>query len=240
MPVIKGREKDRSVFASPFSRAYWRLSAAEFRNLYSFILAALFAALRIAVKSLSIPVGESLYISLDFFVNSVGSMIYGPLMGLLVGAVSDTIGAILFPKGPYFFPFIVVEMLSAFLFGLFLYRQRLSALRIVLSRFAVVVLCNFVVNPLIMKWYYTVVVGKDIAFLRWATVIKNLCLFPAEAALLVLWIGAVSSAAYRMNLIYIKPARMEVKKAVLGIALLTLLAAGGIALYYYLKTSGKI
>ena len=235
-----GKNRDTSLFASPFSRGYWRCAAAEFRNLYAFILAALFAALRIAVKSLSIPVGESLYIGLDFFVNSVGSMIYGPLMGLLVGAVSDTVGAILFPKGPYFFPFIVVEMLSAFLFGLFLYRQKLSAGRIVLSRFAVVVLCNFVVNPLIMQWYYTVVVGKDIAFLRWAAVLKNLCLFPAEALLLVLWLDAVSTAAYRMGLVYAKPAKMNVKRAAFGIVLLTLLAAGGIALYYYLKASGRI
>ena len=237
---MTGKNRDTSLFASPFSRGYWRCAAAEFRNLYSFILAALFAALRIAVKSLSIPVGESLYIGVDFLVNSVGSMIYGPLMGLLVGAVSDTVGAILFPKGPYFFPFIVVEILSAFLFGLFLYRQKLSAGRIVLSRFAVVVLCNFVVNPLIMKWYYTVVVGKDIAFLRWATVLKNLCLFPAEALLLVLWLSAVSSAAYRMGLVYAKPEKMNVKRAVFGIVLLTLLAAGGIALYYYLKASGRI
>lgn len=238
MSYIKIRES--TVFNTPFSREYWRLSAAEFRSLRSFILAALFAALRIAIKSLSIPVGESLYISLDFFVNSVGSMIYGPLMGLLVGAVSDTIGAILFPKGVYFFPFIVVEMLSAFLFGLFLYRQKLSAGRIVLSRFTVVVLCNFVVNPTILQWYYTAVSGKDVPFLRWANVVKNLCLFPAEAVLLILWIGSVSMAAYRMKLIYTKPEKINVKRAIWMIVLLTLCAAGGIVLYYYLKSIGKI
>ena len=54
-------------------------------------------------------------------------MIYGPLVGLLVGAVSDTIGAVLFPTGAYFFPFIFVEMFSSFIFGLSFIAQSCQA-----------------------------------------------------------------------------------------------------------------
>lgn len=107
--------------------------------------------MRIAVKAVKIVIiPGALNFGFDFIVNSAGSMIYGPLVGLLVGAVSDTIGAVLFPTGAYFFPFIFVEMLSSFIFGLFLYRAKLSSWRVIASRFAVVVVCNFIVNPLVM------------------------------------------------------------------------------------------
>ena len=49
--------------------------------------------------------------------------------------VSDTLGALLFPTGAYFFPFIFVEMLGSFLFAVSLYRTKItSALRTVERR----------------------------------------------------------------------------------------------------------
>ena len=69
------------------------------------VFAAVIIAMRIAVKAVKIVIiPGALNFGFDFIVNSAGSMIYGPLVGLLVGAVSDTIGAVLFPTGAYFFP----------------------------------------------------------------------------------------------------------------------------------------
>lgn len=234
----KNNRLDRTLYASPFSLGYWRSATREMGNLRSLILAALFVALRVAVKSARIPLGELLHISLDFLVNSVGSMLYGPLMGLLVGAVSDTIGAILFPSGQYFFPFIAVEMISSFIFGLFLYRAKLSTGRILLSRFTVVAVCNFVVNPLIMRWYYEVVMGRDYALFRWARVIKSLCLFPVEATVLVLWLGVISRVTYRMKLSHSGDGKLRFTPlSIAGLVALTLLSAAGIFTYYYLKAN---
>ena len=196
---------DTTLYRSPFCGGFWKSAVREFRSTSSLVLAAMFIALRVAVKLLRIPVVEGLFITLDFFVNSVGSMIYGPLVGLLVGAVSDTIGALCFPSGPYFFPWIFVEMSSSFVFGLFLYRAKLSGPRIILSRFTVTVFCNLLLTPLIMKWNYVVMYGKDYAIFRWVGVVKNLCLFPLEALLLILWLGVISAVTYRMKLTYDKP-----------------------------------
>ena len=62
-------------------------------------------------------------------------MLYGPIMALLGGLISDTIGAVLFPSGPYFFPYALIEMSSGFIFALFLYRAKLTEFRIILARF---------------------------------------------------------------------------------------------------------
>ena len=196
---------DTTLYRSPFCGGFWKSAVREFKSVRSLVLAAMIIALRVAVKSFSIPIAENVFLGVDFLVNSVGSMIYGPVVGLLVGAVSDTIGAFLFPKGVYFFPFILVEMSSSFIFGLFLYRARLSGPRIILSRFTVTVVCNLLINPLIMKWNYIVTMGKDYAIFRWVRVVKNLCLFPLEALLLILWLGVISAVTYRMNLTYDKP-----------------------------------
>lgn len=96
------------------SRSYWAEAARSFRNTRMLVFAALIVALRVAVKFLRVPLAAGLELSLDAYVNSLGSLVYGPLMGLAVGAVSDTVGCILAPTGAYFLPFILVEMTSSF------------------------------------------------------------------------------------------------------------------------------
>ena len=89
------------LFKHPFSRAYWRQAASELKNTRMLIFAALMVALRVALKSLTITIAPNLQISVGFFVNAFGAMVYGPVVALLGAAISDTLGCILFPTGPY-------------------------------------------------------------------------------------------------------------------------------------------
>ena len=99
----------KAIFSHPFCPEFWRCAAGEFKNWRMLVFAAVIIAMRIAVKAVKIVIiPGALNFGFDFIVNSAGSMIYGPLVGLLVGAVSDTIGAVLFPTGAYFFHFIFV------------------------------------------------------------------------------------------------------------------------------------
>ena len=93
------RTIDRTVFSHPFNGRYWRLALSEFRSLKMLVVAAMLTALRIAVKSLTIQIMPGLNITFGFIVNAVGSMIYGPVVAVVTSAVSDTLGAILFPTG---------------------------------------------------------------------------------------------------------------------------------------------
>lgn len=82
-------------------------------------------AMRIAVKAVKIVIiPGALNFGFDFIVNSAGSMIYGPLVGLLVGAVSDTIGAVLFPDGSYFFSVLILSKCSAASFRAFSFTRK--------------------------------------------------------------------------------------------------------------------
>ena len=87
------------TFKTPFCREYWQLAFAEFKDTKMIVFAALILALRVAVKPLSIPVAGDLKEGIGFIVNAFGSMIYGPVLALLSGALSDTLGYLLYPSG---------------------------------------------------------------------------------------------------------------------------------------------
>ena len=126
-----------NTYRTPFSLNYWRDACAELKSTRMLVLAALLVAVRVALKSLSIPVGESLYITVGFFVNAVGSMVYGPVLGFLSGIVCDLLGCLLFPKGPFFLPFTLIEGLGSLAYALFFYRARLSPTRIFAAKLTV-------------------------------------------------------------------------------------------------------
>lgn len=224
-------EKNRSILG----KDYWFDAAKQFSNVKIIAVAAIIIALRLAVKLFKIPLATDLFLTFDCYVNAVGSFIYGPLVGLAVGAVSDTIGAIVMPTGAYFFPFIFVEMFSSFIFGLFLWKRPLTVVRTVMSKFTVNFVCNIIMNSILMKWYYTFFgIDKVYPFINVARIVKSLVLFPLEGALIFAVLQAVLPALKPLGLtdkIYFKQ-KITAKHIVLMVVL-TLLSIG-LVLFYYL------
>lgn len=216
--------------------AYWRLALASFRSTQMLTFASLICALRVVVKLFRIPLAAGLTLSLDCYVNALGSVVYGPLVGLLVGAVSDTLGCLLFPSGPYFFPFIFVEMSSSFIFGLFLWRRRLTVNLVLLSKFAINLVCNIILTSIIMKWdyyfFYGIEKAEAYAVINLVRIGKNLVLFPLEAMLITLVLQAAIPALNRLKFSGLDPAQLRLeKKHYVMIAVLLLISIGLIVLY---------
>ena len=189
--------KSTALYQTPFSKAYWRDAAMELKDIRILVFAALMIALRVALKSLGIPIAADLKINIAFFINALGAMVFGPVVAILAAAVSDTLGCLLFPTGVYFFPFIFIEIAGSLVFALFLYRTRVTATRVILSRFCVDFFVNIVLNAPIMAWYYQVVLNKSYAFFQLPRILKNLALFPLESVLLILFLMVMIPLAYR-------------------------------------------
>lgn len=113
--------KSTALYQTPFSKAYWRDAAMELKDIRILVFAALMIALRVALKSLGIPIAADLKINIAFFINALGAMVFGPVVAILAAAVSDTLGCLLFPTGVYFFPFIFIEIAGSLVLLLFLY-----------------------------------------------------------------------------------------------------------------------
>ena len=200
------------------------------------VYASLICALRIVVKAFRIPVlPGGLTVSFDGYVNALGSLVYGPVVGLAVGAISDTIGAILFPSGAYFFPFIFVEMLSSFLFGLFLWRRKITTHWVILARFTVSFCCNIILTSLVMKWMYVAMdIEKTYYFINTARIVKNLVLFPLEGVLIAVILNAFIPALKSFRFVDERQAGIRLqKKDVLLVILLSALAVGVVLLYVF-------
>ena len=228
------------LYATPFSKAYWKDACKELTKVRMLAVAAILIAVRVALKSLAIPIAPpTLMINLGFFVNALGAMIFGPVVASLSAAISDTLGALISnPTGsPYFFPFIFVEIAGSLIFALFLYRAPLTGLRITMSRFCVSFFVNIVIQTPIMLMYQTMILGNSYKVFDLPRICKNLVLFPFESLLLILFLGLMVPITYKMKLTYDPPKKLKItKKAVLAVVILFVVGScstAGFAWYDY-------
>ena len=216
-------------FKSPLSKDYWRESSAQVKNLRMLVVAALMVALRVALKSIYIPVGDNLNIMAGFFINALGSMIYGPVLAALTGVASDLLGVMLFPKGPYFFPFTIIEMMGSVIYALYLYRAKLSPARIFLSKLTINVFINIICNSIALSWLY----GRAVGIYLIPRVAKNLLIFPLEAILLTLFLSAMAPVVRRLGMDIGEQPKLVINRShIVILAALFIVSVAAVAAYY--------
>ncbi len=118
-----------------------------------------------------IPVIQTdiLRVSFGFIPLSLGSMLFGPLIGGIGGAVSDLMGMVVAPKGPYFPGFTLNAFLSGMIYGFFLYRKPKTLPRIILAVLCVSVFINLGLNT----YWLTILTGKGFLALLPSRIIQN-------------------------------------------------------------------
>ena len=111
---------------SVFSADYWRAARRELNNPRVLAFSGLVCAMAIVLESLPIYLlGPSLKIYFSFLAVSLGCMCYGPVVGMMAGAIIDTVGFLLASYGePYFPGYLITAMLSGLIYGVMLYRQK--------------------------------------------------------------------------------------------------------------------
>ena len=214
---------------SIFSGTYWIQAAKELANVKMLVFAALMIALRVVLKAVQIPlVPGQLQIGVGFLINALGAMTFGPVVAVIAAGISDTIGALFFSSGAYYFPFIFVEIAGSLIFSLFLYKRKITLPRIILARLAVVAVCNFILNPLIMRVY----VGESYQLITTLRVVKNIAMFPAECLLLVIFLRAMAPVLKMTGLNRAELGELKLEPwKILLLALLAILAVAGFMLY---------
>lgn len=223
-----------------FGRTYWQAAALELKNTRSLVFASLIVVLRIVVKAFKIPLAAGINITFDCYVNSLGSLIYGPVVGLCVGAVSDTLGYMLFPSDVYFFPFIFVEMLSSFIFGLFFWKKQISVTRVLAAKFTVNLICNIILTSLFTKWMYIYFSDPRAAtynLINLVRIVKNLVMFPVESVVIVMILSAFIPSLKSLKLVASEQGELAFSKKHIIILILATALSVGLVLFYifYLK-----
>lgn len=237
MMTEKTNGKKSALFATPFSRAYWAQAFSEAKNPRMLVFAALIIALRVALKAVKIPIAPSVEINTAFIVNAFGAMVYGPIVALMGAAISDTLGVLLVPSGPYFFPFIFTEMAGSFIFALFLYRTEVSIPRLLLSRFCICFFVNIVMTEPIMIQYYKLFMTSQYVPFQVVRIVKNMMLFPVEAVVLALVFRGLIPPFRKMGYLYSGTEHLALNKKhivlLVSLFLLGAAATAGYAVYDY-------
>ncbi|MEG2120084.1 MAG: folate family ECF transporter S component [Pseudoflavonifractor sp.] len=176
-----------SIYKHPFSRAYWKDALADFRKLRTLAFAALMVAACVALAQIpAIPIGEGVRVTWGFLARSVCALVGGPVTALVFGFVEDTLSFFLHPTGPYFPGYTLTTMLGTLIYALFLYRARVTVLRVFLAK-----LTTNVMNVLLGSLWSAILYSKGYLYYFTTSLVKNTVMLPIQTIMLVLLFGAM-------------------------------------------------
>lgn len=225
------------LFPHPFSKAYWKQAASEFKNTKMLVFAALMIALRVVMKMVSIPIGVDLRINTAFVVNAYGAAVFGPVVALVAAAITDTLGCIFFPTGVYFFPFIFIEMAGSLFYALCFYRAKISPARIILATVLISIGVNICLNTPLMMVYYDMILGKYYAPFDLLRICKNLVEIPVKTVILMLLFRALIPATSHLGLIAGDSEKLRFTRknvtALIVLFVVAVVAVFGLSVYSY-------
>ncbi len=208
-------ETSTALYPHPFSKAYWRDAASELKSTKMLVLTALMIALRVALKPLAIPLGPQLSIQTAMLATALGAMIFGPVVAIPAAIVSDTVGFMIYPTGDYFLPFVLTEIASTMFYALFLYRAKVTPLRVMLSRFCICFFVNVVLQQFIYAWWYSYIGNPEqakesiLGIMTLSRILKNLAMFPIESVVLTLFLRFLLPVTQRARITYCGDADMK-------------------------------
>ena len=127
-----------------------------------------------------IEVNDSLKISLAHLAVAPTAILFGPVAAGLQGGLSDVLGFLLKPTGPYFPGFTLSAALLGVIYGLLLYKTKQTTWQIIAARVLVCVVINIGLNTLFLTMLY----GPSRLATLPLRVMKNLIQLPIDCVLL--------------------------------------------------------
>ena len=164
-------------------------SLLELRKTKSIVTAGVLSSLNVVLGMFQIVViPQVLIFSFNFL--SVSSLGYlcGPFVCGIAGAICDILKFIFNPTGEFFIGFTINEFLAGFIYGLFLYRKKITFTRCFIAKAFVNVVINILLTPLWLNMLY----GK--AWIAYAStrLIKNIVGLPIESFIMYYILKLVS------------------------------------------------
>ncbi len=176
----------------------WRLlksSAGELKHVSTISATGMLVALDIVFSLFRITLSPTLEISFAYLPLAIGGMLYGPVVGGVIGALADVLGYFLRPNGPFFPGFTLNALLSGAIYGFFLYRRPATLKRTAVVTAVITVVINLALNTLWLSIMY----GKAFIVLLAARVVKNLVMYPIDTALLLVMLKALERIRVRRS-----------------------------------------
>ena len=194
---------NQKTFFTPFHKQYWKEAFKAFKSTKNISVLAMLLGIMLICKAFSLPTGfGNLGISLTYIFFAVGAMLYGPVAGLVLGILSDTLGYILYQSSMTFFiGYTLQAALTGFIYGLLLYRARISYSRCFISRIFVNFLMNVIFGSICWGIICSYTFDQTLSYALIFSLPKNIIFLVPQSLVLYLIIKALSPALYHLDLI---------------------------------------
>lgn len=176
------------IYKTPFHLDYWKDSLKVFKSTKNITSIAMILGIMMITKAFSLPSGfGNMGISLTYIVFAIGSMIYGPIAGLVIGTISDTLGFILYQSSQvWFIGYTIQSALTGFIYGLLFYKQDIRFSRIFIARILVSLFMNVILGSICWGIVAKYTVQQTLFYALTFVLPKNIVyLFPQTFALYI-------------------------------------------------------
>ena len=185
------------IYRTPFSKAYWEDAVADFRKPRTLIFSALMIAACVALSYVpSIHVTDAVRIGWGFLARALCALVGGPVNALVFGLAEDTVSYLMHPTGPYFPGYALTTMLGTMVYALFLYRAKVTVLRVFLAK-----LCNNVINVVLGSVWSAILYGKGYLYYVSTRIVTNSIMLPIQTIMLATLFAALLPALCHLDLL---------------------------------------
>ena len=157
----------------------WKDSFGELKNLKTLVMASMLLAIAVVLGFYTLQLTEFIKIGFAYIANELAGMMFGPVVGSLIGALADVLKYLVNPTGPFFPGFTISGFLGGLIYGIVLYKKPLSIKRVIVANTLVTVLVNLLVNT----YWLTLLYGNAFMVLLPARIVKQIIMLPIEVAL---------------------------------------------------------
>lgn len=151
----------------------------ELKDLKTMVAAAMLLAITVVLGFYRLQLTDYLRIGFDFIAKELTCMMFGPVVGCIVAALSDIISYIIKPVGGFFPGFTISAALAGLIYGTILYKKPISLKRIIAANGMVTVFINLILNT----YWLTLLYGDSFMALFPARIVKQLIMLPIEVIL---------------------------------------------------------
>ena len=156
--AIEDEYDNVTLFKTCFHKEYWKQAINPFHKVKDITLVAMLFALMMVSKLIPIPSGfGNLGLSFTYLFFATVAMIYGPIYGFIIGVFSDIIGFFINSTGMFNLGYTLQAALTGFIYGICLYRRKVTFGRVLVSRILVNYLMNVLLGSIlfVFVFYYT-------------------------------------------------------------------------------------
>lgn len=158
-------------------KSLWISSLHEFQKLKVIVLCGMLCAAAIILSYVTtIRIGPYIKIGFSGIPNKIVDFMFGPAVGSIFGAVLDVIKYLIAPDGPFFPGFTISAFLSGIIYGIALYKGKVSFIRLFVAEFIV----KLFINVLLNTYWLNILYGKGFIALLPSRLLSNAIMLPVD------------------------------------------------------------